>query len=141
MVKVRLPPEEGAPHWVDCEWVWVNESSYNTGEILNLPVFNPLYKYKDVVEFDPSTREVVRLFRDGGYTATRLVRFSSEFHRTRAKWQHKGYVVERLTPNVIGPSKKDLRRVKLSNCEKHRRCQGPLCYLGHAGGQGGSWHK
>ncbi|PIU14100.1 MAG: hypothetical protein COT21_01155 [Hadesarchaea archaeon CG08_land_8_20_14_0_20_51_8] len=99
-IKLRVEPAE----IISFESVWVRKVTHNIGEICNLPLFAENYKYKDLIEFDPETREALDVIKDGGYYPTELKRYKGTFSAAKTKWETKGYIVEGFAPGILGLS-------------------------------------
>jgi len=115
MICVDLPLEDGS-----CEKVWVKRRSYNTGEINNLPFLTKVYKYKDVIEFDPQTLNAIRVVKDGGYAPTQLVRYKGGFSEAKAEWEAKGYEVEGMVLGILAVARKFTKTIGGDSNENNR---------------------
>lgn len=101
LLKVYLTDRSG-----NREGVWLQPTGHNAGEILNLPVVVRRYKYMDIVEYDPDSKVVRRLVQDGGYTRTKFVGYEGESRIAIQDWLNRGYMVEHLTPESLGLTRK-----------------------------------
>jgi hypothetical protein len=72
-IKILLPISIKRLKGFVAECVWVKPITNSIGVIDSLPLVATKYRYKDIVEFNFSTWEVIKVISDGGYRKTELL--------------------------------------------------------------------